>query len=41
MYDVYKIREDFPVFKNTNTIYLDNAATTYKPKSVITPLPII
>ncbi len=35
MYDVYKIREDFPVFKNSKTIYLDNAATTYKPQSVI------
>lgn len=35
MYNVYKVREDFPVFKNSNTIYLDNAATTYKPQSVI------
>lgn len=35
MYDVYKIREDFPVFKNNKTIYLDNAATTYKPQCVI------
>ncbi len=35
MYDVYKIRKDFPVFHNSKTIYLDNAATTYKPQSVI------
>lgn len=35
MYDVLKIREDFPVFKNSKTIYLDNAATTYKPQCVI------
>lgn len=35
MYDVYKIRKDFPVFKNNKTIYLDNAATTYKPQVVI------
>lgn len=35
MYNVYKIREDFPIFKNRKTIYLDNAATTYKPQIVI------
>ncbi|HPK29245.1 MAG TPA: cysteine desulfurase [Bacilli bacterium] len=35
MYDVYKIRKDFPVFDNNKTIYLDNAATTYKPQVVI------
>ena len=35
MYNVYKIRNDFPVFTNSKTIYLDNAATTYKPQSVI------
>lgn len=28
-------KKDFPYFKNSNTIYLDNAATTQKPKSVI------
>ncbi len=35
MFDVNKIRNDFPVFKNSKTIYLDNAATTYKPQTVI------
>jgi len=38
-YDVFKIREDFPVLKETvhgkPLVYLDNAATTQKPKSVI------
>src|SRR5919198_1501310 len=38
--DVFKIREDFPILKrkiNTNKtlVYLDNAATTQKPLSVI------
>lgn len=28
-------KNDFPYFSNTKTIYLDNAATTQKPKSVI------
>ncbi|RXJ92826.1 selenocysteine lyase [Malaciobacter molluscorum] len=28
-------KEDFPFFKNTNTVYLDNAATTQKPNVVI------
>lgn len=36
MFDVMKIREDFPMFKNNpNVIYLDNAATTFKPQCVI------
>ncbi len=40
MLDVKKIREDFPIYKNHKNdskpfIYLDNAATTFKPKSVI------
>lgn len=36
MIDVKKIREDFPMFKNNNSIiYFDNAATTFKPLSVI------
>jgi cysteine desulfurase/selenocysteine lyase len=38
-YDVLKIREDFPVLKETvhgkPLVYLDNAATTQKPKAVI------
>ncbi|WP_320036423.1 cysteine desulfurase [Halarcobacter sp.] len=28
-------KKDFPYFKHSNTVYLDNAATTQKPKSVI------
>lgn len=28
-------KDDFPYFKNTKIVYLDNAATTQKPKSVI------
>lgn len=35
MLDVNKIREDFPMFKNTDVVYLDNAATTFKPQTVI------
>jgi len=39
MYDVYKIREDFPILKETINgkplVYLDNAATTQKPIAVI------
>lgn len=38
-YDVFKIREDFPVLKETvhgkPLVYLDNAATTQKPTTVI------
>ena len=40
-YDVNKIREDFPMFKNYPTmqgkklVYFDNAATTFKPYQVI------
>ncbi len=33
MYDVYKIREDFPVLKEV--IYLDSAATSQKPLQVV------
>lgn len=41
MIDTQKIREDFPMFKNYKTmqgcrfVYLDNAATTFKPYEVI------
>ena len=41
MYDVYKIRKDFPMLDGTkkmqgkNLVYLDNASTTFKPQSVI------
>lgn len=39
MFDVQKIREDFPILRrkinNCPLIYLDNAATTQKPKQVI------
>jgi cysteine desulfurase / selenocysteine lyase len=39
-YDTWKIREDFPMLEKRSAdgaqiIYLDNAATTYKPQSVI------
>jgi cysteine desulfurase/selenocysteine lyase len=38
-YDVYKIREDFPILKTTvrnkPLCYLDNAATTQKPQQVL------
>src|SRR5689334_6151037 len=38
--NVYKIRQDFPIlsrklFDGKNLVYLDNAATTQKPKEVI------
>lgn len=41
MYDVYKIRKDFPMLDGTkkmqgkNLVYLDNASTTFKPQTVI------
>ncbi len=36
MFDVNKIRNDFPMFKNNpNLIYFDSAATSYKPQCVI------
>ncbi len=35
MFDINEIRADFPLLKNSTTIYLDNAATTYKPQVVI------
>ena len=38
MINVEEIRKDFPIFKRfekENIVYLDNAATTQKPKSVI------
>ena len=35
MLDVKSIRKDFPLLQNRNVIYLDNAATTLKPQSVI------
>ena len=35
MFDVAKIRKDFPFLQKTNTIYFDNGATALKPKSVI------
>ena len=28
-------REDFPMIQNTNYTYLDNGATTWKPKQVV------
>jgi cysteine desulfurase / selenocysteine lyase len=42
IYDVYKIREDFPILKsmvrNKPLVYFDNAATTQKPQKVIDTL---
>lgn len=36
MFDAKKIKKDFPIFENNkNLVYLDSAATTQKPKSVI------
>ncbi len=32
---IEKIRADFPMFKNCDKVFLDSAATTYKPQSVI------
>ena len=36
MFDVNKIRKDFPMIRNNpDLIYFDNGATTYKPQAVI------
>lgn len=41
MFDVYKIRQDFPMFKNNvkmqghPLVFLDNASTTFKPQCVL------
>ncbi|MCQ2087010.1 MAG: cysteine desulfurase [Bacilli bacterium] len=41
MYDVYKVRKDFPMLDGTkkmqgkNLVFLDNASTTFKPQRVI------
>lgn len=35
MLDSSRISKDFPIFRSGNLIYLDNAATTQKPESVI------
>ena len=41
MFDIKKIRDEFPMFKNNPTmqgsplVYFDNAATTFKPQCVI------
>lgn len=36
MFDVEKIRQDFPMLRNRpDLLYFDNAATTYKPQAVI------
>ena len=29
------IKKDFPIFNNSDLVYLDNAATTHKPQSVL------
>lgn len=33
--DPYAIRDDFPIFKHRKVVYLDNAATSQRPKRVI------
>ena len=33
--NIDKIRNDFPIFKESSLVYLDNASTTQKPKEVI------
>ena len=40
MYDIHKVREDFPIldkviYKKYPLVYLDNAATTQKPRCVV------
>ena len=35
MFDPNKLKEDFPIFKNSDLVYLDNAATTQKPLQVL------
>ncbi len=35
MLDITKIRNDFPMLQNSKMVYLDNAATTFKPQCVI------
>ncbi|MEG0176472.1 aminotransferase class V-fold PLP-dependent enzyme [Anaerorhabdus sp.] len=35
MFDVNKVRTDFPMIQNNDVAYLDNAATTFKPQCVI------
>jgi len=35
MFDVIKIRNDFPMLRNNDVIYFDNGATTFKPRVVI------
>lgn len=32
---MHNVKDDFPILKNRNIIYLDNAATTQKPRAVI------
>lgn len=35
MLEIEEIRKDFPIFKESNLVYLDNGATTQKPMQVI------
>ena len=35
MLEIEEIRKDFPIFKDSNLVYLDNGATTQKPMQVI------
>ena len=45
MYDIQKIREDFPILDREvygkPLIYLDNGATTQKPRQVVEALSLI
>ena len=34
-YSPQKIKNDFPIFSDSDLVYLDNAATTQKPQSVL------
>jgi cysteine desulfurase/selenocysteine lyase len=38
MYDVYRVREDFPVLKEVT--YLDSAATSQKPLQVVAAMDV-
>ena len=47
MYDVYKIREQFPMLtnnikmQNKPLVFLDNCSTTFKPQCVIDAITIV
>ncbi|MBT4554084.1 MAG: aminotransferase class V-fold PLP-dependent enzyme, partial [Candidatus Marinimicrobia bacterium] len=35
MFSPSKIKKDFPIFTDSNLVYLDNAATSQKPQAVL------